>query len=452
MKSIPQHTLDYIDSWLELRSKWDDTPGFSVAIAKDGEILFNKAYGVANIADKTKLTTDHVFRIASHSKTFTATSLMQLQEQDKLRIDDVVVTYLPWLEDHSDERWQSVTIRELMSHSAGVIRDGLDSMYWQIGRPFPDRDQLHKEILETDLIIEPNTRLKYSNFGYALLGEVIEKASGLPYNDYVKKNIIEPLGLKNTYPEIEDDMIDRLPTGYSRMNINRERYVFPHLNTRAMSSATGFCSTTEDLCTYFAAHIVGSGKLLSDASKKEMQRQQWEFTGENRGYGLGLNIDKVGNRKPIGHGGGFPGFVTKSSVDPKDGIVVIVFSNCHGASSTPINKTIYKFLDEFGDEPPKDDQLKFEGRFSSQYGVMDIIAHAGGVRAIYPNSWSPLEQIDKLSVVDDNTLKVEETQDADNLGELIKYFRDGDGKITHIIDCGGVRRSQPDGDLIKTWE
>lgn len=123
----------------------------------------NEAYGYADLEKKTKLTPQHIFRIASHSKTFTATALMQLQEQGKLRIDDYVIDYLPWLKGHKDKRWQKITIRQLMSHGAGVIRDGLNADYWQLERPFPAQEELKGEILEADIDIDNNTKLKYSN-------------------------------------------------------------------------------------------------------------------------------------------------------------------------------------------------------------------------------------------------------------------------------------------------
>lgn len=452
MKSIPKHTLDYIDSWLGLRYKWENIPGYAVAIAKDGELLFNETYGLANTKSKTKLTTDHIFKIASHSKTFTATAIMQLQEQHKLRIDDLVVMYLPWLQKHTDKRWGEVTIRQLLSHSAGVVRDGLDSNYWQLGRDFPNSQQLRNAIMETDLILEPNTQLKYSNYGYSLLGEVVEKASGMPYNDYVQEHIIEPLGLKDTYPELGEDIKEKLTTGYSRPNLQKERLAFPHVTTNAMSPATGFCSTAADLITFFSSQLVGSGKLLSDVSKKEMQRVQWKTSRNNGSYGLGLDIEKVGDRRVFGHSGGFPGYVSRSFVDPKDGIAVVVLVNCHAGWASLIAKTIYKLLDEFGDEPPKKELLKYEGRFNGLHGAMDVVAHAGGVRAIYPNSWFPLDEVDKLEVVDRDTLKVVETSDFANPGELIHYFRKKNGTIEHIVDTGGMRLPTEDGDLIKTWK
>ena len=451
MKSIPQHTIEYIDKWLEMRWKWEYIPGFSVAIAKDGKVLFKGAYGYADTDTKQKMTPHHLFRIASQSKTFTATSIMQLEEQGKLRIDDPVIMHLAWLKDHSDKRWSEVTIRQLLSHSAGVVRDGLDADYWQLGRDFPDKDQLHGAIMDSDLIVEPNTRLKYSNYGYSLLGEVIELVSGMSYNEYVTVHIIEPLGLKDTYPEYNDKIASRLSTGYTRQNLQRTRIAFPHVVTRSMSAATGFCSNVNDLMIYYAAQQVGSGKLLSDASKKEMQRVHWKSSRKDGSYGLGFEMEKVGDRHLFGHSGGFPGFITRTAIDPKDKVAVTVLTNCHGAWAGMIVKAIYGLIDEFGDEPPNKSHLKYEGRFVSLHGLMDIVAHAGGVRALYPNSWFPVDAVDKLSIIDDNTLRIEETSDFDNPGEEIKYIRGSNGRIEKIIDGGGTRFPSLDGDLMTLW-
>ena len=121
-----QKAASFIESWLQSRYDRLDIPGFVVGIAHEGKMVFRRAYGYANLERKEPLTPDHIFRIASQSKMFTATAVLQLQEQGKLRLDDCVTDYIPWLREHQDKRWQQVTIRQLLSHSAGVIRDGLD--------------------------------------------------------------------------------------------------------------------------------------------------------------------------------------------------------------------------------------------------------------------------------------------------------------------------------------
>jgi D-alanyl-D-alanine carboxypeptidase len=450
MKTIPTHTLDFLDSWLTLRSKWDDAPGFAVAIMKDGEVIFNHAYGKASLETGEPLTMDHRHRIASHSKSFTATALLQLQEAGKLRIDDMVVTYLPWLGEHQDTRWQEVTLRQLMSHGAGVIRDGLDCDYWDLRRPFPDATELKEAVLAADLVFEPNVQMKYSNYGYALLGMVIETAAGQSYTDYVTEHILSPLGLAATTTDLEAS--DVLATGYTRLTMAHERLAFPHAATNAMAAATGVVSTAAETAKFFDALRPGTGKLLSDASKKEMRHVQWVVKGEHgESYGLGLDIKQRNHRLFHGHSGGFPGFISRTWTDAKDNLTVCVIANAHGTMPSVWAGAIIDLIDEFGDEPPKEEFIKYEVRLTSTYGIRQVIAQPNGLRCIWVSGWWPMDAIETLEVVDETTLKIVHTGGYAYPGELMKYVFNDDGSVHHVIDTGYYAEPTVDGDVRPTW-
>lgn len=428
-KKALNHSIKYIDSWLGLRYEFEEIPGFQVAISYKGKFLLNRAFGFADIDKKTKLTQEHIFRIASHSKTFTATALMQLQELGKLRIDDYVADYLPWLKNHKDKKWQKVTIRQLMSHGAGVIRDGLRSNFWELERPFPNKEQLVEEILESELVIDNNTKLKYSNYGFSVLGLLIEEVSGKSYNQYVTDNIVKILGLKNTGPDYVPVIEDKLSIGYTR-EINKKRLSIENVPTNAMASATGFYSTAADMCTYFTAQIVGSGKLLDDESKKEMQRTHWRAhqpgMNNKEDYCLGIERVYLNKRTTISHGGGFPGFITKSIADPEDKLVVVVLTNCHDGPAEMIARSIFSIIDYFLENTPstkpKHDFSKFEGRYAARMGmIMDIVVTGDKVVSLWPNNWWPFSTPEKLEFVDDTTLKVVDANSFSNEGELVKF-------------------------------
>jgi D-alanyl-D-alanine carboxypeptidase len=427
------HSLEFINSWLTFRYERAEIPGYVVAVAHKGNVIFNEAYGYADLASQTELTPQHIFRIASHSKTFTATALMQLQEQGKLRIDDYAVQYLPWLEDHKDIRWRKVTIRQLMSHSAGVVRDGLKSDYWQLERPFPDHEEFQKELLESELVLDTNTNLKYSNFGYTLLGLLIEAVSNETYNEYVTNHIVTELGLKHTGPEYTAAIQGKVATGYTRRDVNKTRLPIAHADTHAMSAATGFYSTAEDMCNYFSAHMVGSGKLLDDESKKEMQRTQWHAKLSNKDahldYGLGLNIEYIGEHRFFGHGGGFPGHITRSIADAKDELVVIVLTNCIDGGARQIAEGIVDALDYFqkntSTSKPMHDMGRIEGRYMNLWAMTDIVVTSDKVVATYPDTWSVLTHPEELAYVDDTTLKITNTDSFSAEGELVRFnFKD----------------------------
>jgi D-alanyl-D-alanine carboxypeptidase len=442
-KEALNRSLEYIKDWLQFNYDNDELTGFVVAVAHKGQVLFNQSYGYANVEKEEKLTNQHLFRIASHSKTFTATALMQLQEQGNLKIDDYAVKYLPWLKKHKDKRWQKITIRQLMSHGAGVIRDGLDANYWQLDRPFPNKDKFIKEILVTDLVLDNNIKMKYSNYGYSLLGLVVEAASGTAYNDYVTKNITEKLGLKDTGPEINDEIKKNLVTGYSARVFDKKRLPIAHINTNAMSPATGFYSSAADLCKYFSAHMLGSNQLLNDESKKEMQRMQWqaENTGEKEEYGLGLEIEYVDERKVIGHGGGFPGHVTKSLFDPKDELVVIVLTNCMRSYPAGIAHGIVKVIDYFQTkwEKPNEGLLKYEGKFMNLWGAGDFIASGNKLLDVPVHTWEPFHDPDELEHIKEDEFKISKTDSFNSEGELVWFNFNASGRVEHVMVAGEKR-------------
>src|SRR5690349_20803307 len=135
----------------------------------------------AQLDPPVAMTAEHVFRVASHSKMFTATAIMQLVEQGKLRLDDRAAAYVSWL--NSD-----ATLRQLLNHAGGVIRDGLDADFWRVEQPFPDVEML-RALAPDAGILPPNTAFKYSNIGFGLLGQVVEAVSGVTYNQYVQEHI-----------------------------------------------------------------------------------------------------------------------------------------------------------------------------------------------------------------------------------------------------------------------
>lgn len=441
-EKILSSSLKYLDKWLEARYEKIDIPGFAVAVSYKGAILFNQAYGYADLETKEKLTPRHLFRIASHSKTFTATAIMQLQEQGKLNIADPVVNYLPWLKKHRDKRWQKITLRQLLSHGAGVIRDGLDSDYWQLYRPFPDIKRFKQDILEADLVFGPNQKMKYSNYGYNLLGMVVAAVSRQEYRDYVQLNILKALGLKNTYPEYSNLIAGRMATGYSRKVLGDERLPVSNFDSLAETPAAGFCANAEDLCKYFVAHIVGSGKLLSDKSKREMQRRMWkvENVKDKEEYGLGIKIDYEGKRRLIGHDGGFPGFTTKSFCDPKDELAVVVLTNCNGGGAKKIARSIYKFIDYFQGlcKREKDNNINFIGRYAEFFEHVDIVVVGKSMVYVDLDTWEPFEFPLEFHKVSSSTYKFVKGESTMPIGELLHLRFNSPGGEKTITFAGAT--------------
>jgi len=382
---------------------------------------------------------------------------MQLSEQGKLNLNAPVVEYLDWLKAHKDKRMAQVTTAQLLCHSAGIIRDGMDADCWLYVKDFPDVERLKKEILEADLVFDTNLKMKYSNHGYGLLGLIVEAVSGKSFNQYAQDNIIAPLGLKNTGPEITAEAASRLVCGYTRKEWVRGQERLP-LNvkviTRALSAATGFYSNAADLCKYFSAHIVGSGLLLKDETKKEMQRTQWPVTNStfNQEYGLGLQVDLVGSRRVIGHAGAFPGMATRTLCDPKAGIVVSALTNCIDADPTAICRAVYDFIDHFESHARDSAHLskdraalleRFQGRFVNLFKVMQVLPRRDQLIGIDPSSWTPFMDVEELEIVDEQTLKMTKGNGFAFEGEPLKYSFGADGKAISLR-CGGYTMQAED--------
>jgi CubicO group peptidase (beta-lactamase class C family) len=413
-------------------------PGLSAAIVHKDEIVFNKAYGFSNLNTGKKLVKDEAFRIASISKTFTAIVILQLVEKGKLRLDDRASDYLDWFTSKADKSIERITIRQLLTHTSGMRRDGIRNGFWTLEDEFLNKEQLIEQIHDTENPYPNNEKFKYSNFGPSVLGQIIENLTGTSYKEYVEKNIIKPLGLKNTGPDYEPNNISRMATGHGRYIPGKKREEYPHVKTNAMSPATGFYSNTEDLCKYIAAQFLDNDRLVNRESKKEMQRVQWISDDNEIKWGLGCGIWQVDEAKLIGHSGGFPGFVTQIAWENKNQLGVVILTNSWDGTAPETTDTIFHILnhvvEKYDDyqENKVSNISRYLGRFSMHAVEVDIRKINKELVAFYLEGDRPLKKPYRLKQINDTEFEILSGEEYGYIGEKISYQFDKKGEIKRI--------------------
>ena len=444
----------YLRSWVEAQAAHRRVPGIQVAIRSGDQLVLSAAVGLADAVTGTPLTTEHLFPIASHSKTFTATAVLQLVEAGRMRLDDPIGRHLPELED-GGSAVAAVTVRELLGHQSGVVRDGAEADFWQLEQPFPDRDGVLRDVLRAGVVHRRNEHFKYSNVGYALVGLAIETVTGTSYADHLRTSVLEPLGLTRTGADHDPARATAYAAGHTALLLgNHVRETLRPAGTRAMSAATGFWSTAEELCVFGSAHFLGDDRLLTDDSKRLMQRLESVVTPygtEVARYGVGMALMTVGERHLVGHSGGYPGHITMTLVDPVDRLVVSVLTNAVDGPAEDLVVGLVKLVDVAlapraevpappADAPPLS---SFTGRFASLWGVLDVAELGGRLVLVRPTSPDPLPGIEEVEVVDDRTLRVAAQPSFGPAGELVPLERGADGGVASLR-LGGVTHRRVD--------
>ncbi|HLA69580.1 MAG TPA: serine hydrolase domain-containing protein [Bacteroidota bacterium] len=326
-----QANIRLMEQWVQSQLAYRGLPGLSIGIVYDQELVYARGFGYSNLADSVVTSSQTIYRIASLTKTFTATAIMQLRDQGKLRLDDPVEEYLPWFRVKTRFPDQpKVTIRQLLTHTSGLPREAAYP-YWTDNK-FPSRTEMIKGLENQEMIFFPEDRVKYSNLGIAIAGEIVAEVAGMPYSEYVEKNILEPLGMKSTTVYFQDSQSKRLAVGYSRKLDDGSRNVMPFTNARALVAAANMSSTIEDMAKFASLQfrerqIVFGDQILKGSAIREMRRVQWLNPDWKSGYGLGFATWRENDRTVVGHSGWVAGFRSHFSFLPAEKIAVIVLTN-----------------------------------------------------------------------------------------------------------------------------
>ena len=324
-----------LETWIGSQMKYRNLPGMAVGIVYDQELVYAKGFGYADIQKKTPVTPRSLFRIASNTKTFTATAIMQLRDEGKLRLDDPIEKYLPGFtiqEPYPDA--PEITVFNLLTHTSGLPREA-GFPYWT-DRKFPTMKEILEKLPEQEMIYPPGTKYKYSNLGMALLGEIVSVVSGMPYDRYISENILTPLGMSHTSVFLSDKERQKLVTPYSHRFPDGSRRIMPFTDAKGLASAAGITSCVEDLAKYVSLQFRDDPRdknhVLSGYTLAEMHRIHWLRPGWTSGIGLGFRVWKDGDYTVVGHGGWVAGNRSQISFIPDEKMGVIVLTNADDAS------------------------------------------------------------------------------------------------------------------------
>lgn len=445
--------LQLLDVWLQTQVRYGKMPGVSVGIVYNGELIYQKGFGYAYIEKKIPATPDSRYRIASQTKLFTAIGIMILRDEGKLRLDDPVEKYLPWLKlKPYNTNDPAVTIRQLLSHSSGLSRDIAE--HWT-GLQFPTKEEF-RQLVKTDLrlIYSPNSKWKYSNNAFILLGDIIEAVSGKPYESFIAEKILLPLNMSSTVVTQDKNYQTTLATGYGRKLPDNSRQIIEFTDAKAGAAMAGMASSVNDLAKFvvWQMRLLNENKteILNPNTLKEMLRIQ--FMDEETRCGLGFEIYKKGNDNLIVKGGGYPGYRTCSAINAAEKMGVIVCINSTDGEAYPgtswsISERIFDWLtaalksNELNSSQSTVENINrykdFEGLYGNIWNESYVIYLDGKLQIVNPNIPDPKSGAWILEPITADKFRIVSSPRFTPVGEEVVFNRNSQGKVTGFLAGDG---------------
>ncbi|MDA1280078.1 MAG: serine hydrolase [Chloroflexi bacterium] len=309
----------------------DRIPGLSVGIVRGDALAAHHSLGTQKIGVDLLPTTRTISRVASITKTFTATAILQLRDLGQLELDDPLLVHMPDFTVASalQGTLEGVTLRRMMTHYSGLSTEH-PLTDWNTPS-FPTTEELLSGLSAIEVVIPQDSQWKYSNLAVGLLGHVIEQVSGLPYEQYVYEEITGPLGLRNTRYELDSDQAKLKSTGYSHpVPGSSDRREAPYAPLRGISSAGQLHSNIEDLSRWMSFQFTAGrnthpSKVLSASTLAEMHRPVYMSSDWKTGQAIGWRLSRRGDLVLHNHGGGIQGYASNMvfSVQAQTGVIVL---------------------------------------------------------------------------------------------------------------------------------
>lgn len=402
--------LRLLDLWIAEQVAYHEVPGLAIGVVEGERVLWTRGYGRADLASGTPVTPATPFRLGSVSKVFTATAVMQLRDQGKLALDDPIVRHLPWFRVESPYAGAPpITVRHLLTHTSGLPREGAFP-YWTTHR-FPSRAELHAALAGQRVFSPPGAAYRYSNLGVALLGEIVEAASGASYAGFLAERLFAPLGMERSTAAPGADQIAELARGYQRRRPAEPRREMAYYDTGVFAPMGGVVSTVDDLTHFLALHLAADAggaaaasgaRILAAPTLAEMQRAQFVYPSFAGGRGLGFAVSRREGRTYVGHGGWIGGHRAALELDPARRLGVVVLTNADDAAPGPIAQRALALVGAALDAPPPAPLEKradpawaaYYGRYGDPWGWEFEVLALDGDLVLYEHDYPPEEDPD----------------------------------------------------------
>jgi CubicO group peptidase (beta-lactamase class C family) len=314
-----QELIAAFDSILSEQFKSNE-PGATALVARNGHIIYRRAFGMANLELHVPMRVDNVFRIGSITKQFTAVAILQLMEQGKLSLQDEITKFIP----DYPTGGERITIEHLLTHTSGIRDYSSMKDTAQRGKlDFAPREMID-HFKNQPMRFAPGSRWEYSNSGYFVLGYIIEQITGKAYREYIEENFFTPLGMTNSLYASDIRLINNRADGYTRGDHGFANA--PYVSMTQPYAAGSIQSTVEDLFTWHQA--VHSYKLLKKETLDKALKRFTLTNGNETSYGYGWRFGSIQDSPSIWHGGLINRFITMAMYLPNEDLFVAVFSNC----------------------------------------------------------------------------------------------------------------------------
>ncbi|MDQ7041304.1 MAG: serine hydrolase domain-containing protein [Rhodothermus sp.] len=301
-------------------------PGLSAAIGAKGELIWAEGFGYADVENRVPMLPQTKLRVASVSKSLTSAALGLLIEQGRLDLDAPVQRYVP---SFPKKRWP-ITTRQLAGHLAG-IRHYRDQEFYST-RHYDSVLEALEVFKDDTLLFRPDTRFSYSSYGWNLISAVIEGAAGMPFLQFMRRYVFDPLGMYHTVAEHVDSLIMHR----ARFYVYRDSLLMnaPYVDNSVKWAGGGFLSTASDLVRFGNGLL--TGRLLKSETVHLLFTSQRTASGEETGYGLGWRVGEQGGRHFVWHTGGAVGGSSVLVLLPEERVVVALIANLQGVRLAPL--------------------------------------------------------------------------------------------------------------------